>query len=301
MIYPAFFPCPTWQFSEAQTAFANRIPMESGWTRQRRRWADLYTGFDLSFRMSTQDFARWSDWVQANGYDWFTIKLDRVAGEKQEYTIRLNSAVSWGYDSFDIISANVTAEVSNVKENPPPIPPFNPGLFPECRPYSCSSYSDYLAEDAAENDYHYFQKNYLTADGGDSSNLNYPFCETATRWADGKAVLFRDFTNSPTPVNGYSGNSPNSQFIARDSVSSIDGPNFCGGETTYIAAIDKNNTSSENTCVLWPITQYVGEDRAYGDHFIEMLIMGHNQGNTVSGTLIRQTGKNWNYTLAGST
>ena len=111
MIYPAFFPCPTWQFSEAQTAFANRTPMESGHARQRRRWNQTYTALDLNFIMATEIFSRWHEWAQANGFEWFTIPLDRVNGEKVDTDIRLTSVITYAYDAFDRVTVNVSAEV----------------------------------------------------------------------------------------------------------------------------------------------------------------------------------------------
>lgn len=119
--YPDFFPCPTWEYGEAWTTFADRTPMESGWVRQRKRWQDFHTAIDLTFQMDTETFSIWNDWVQSNGYDWFSMRMEEFQGERPLRVIRFTSPAQYTYADFNTVVVSVSAEVDREKPNPEPI------------------------------------------------------------------------------------------------------------------------------------------------------------------------------------
>ena len=134
MEYPAFLPCPEWQYGEGITQFEGRTLMESGWTRQRRAWPQDYTAIELTFKMSTSTFSIWMDFVNANAYSWFKIPLDRFEGEKQVKLIRFISPVQYAYDDFNSVMVTVSGELASAQDsltgelpNPPKIPPSSVG------------------------------------------------------------------------------------------------------------------------------------------------------------------------------
>lgn len=133
--YPDFFPCPGWQYGEQISSFAGRTPFECGWTRQRRAHPDQYTQISLSFEMPTAMYARWSTWVNASGYDWFTMRLDKFAGVNQPRDIRFIGPVDYVYDNFDNVRVTVPAEVFGELPNPE-----KPATPPNAREPGCLSW-----------------------------------------------------------------------------------------------------------------------------------------------------------------
>jgi len=126
--YPEFFPKPNWQFSAAKSHWPERTNFESGWSRQRKKWQDSYTAYDMTFEVDTVLFDKWNTWVQANGYNFFRIILDDENQTAQ--TIRFITPLTYSYTAYDKVVINVSAEQSNVKENPPPSPPWYPPVDP---------------------------------------------------------------------------------------------------------------------------------------------------------------------------
>lgn len=109
--YPSFFPCATWEYTQAITGHLGRTPFTSGWVRQRRSWRENNSSVNLTFEMPTNMFDRWSTWMVNNGYEWFTMYLDRVAGEQVLTEVRLVSTIDYIYREFDTVIATVTGEL----------------------------------------------------------------------------------------------------------------------------------------------------------------------------------------------
>lgn len=124
--YPDNFPCPTWQYGEAQSAFPGRTPFECGWTRQRRKSLDPYVHLDLAFSMPTLMYSKWSTWVNANAYSsWFLIPLDKYEGVNRLTIIRFKSVMNVSYSTYNKVIVSVAAEVYQGKPNPDKL--YNPG------------------------------------------------------------------------------------------------------------------------------------------------------------------------------
>ena len=110
MDYPSTYPCPTWNYNQGVAPFVSRTAFDSGWARQRHQWPSKQTNYDMSFSMSTAEFATWSAWVDANGYQWFNMQLDTGAGIR---SIRFISPVNYSYTTHDVVVATVTAEAED--------------------------------------------------------------------------------------------------------------------------------------------------------------------------------------------
>jgi hypothetical protein len=63
--------------------------------------------------MSTTEYHDWQDWMDVNGYDWFTIDLDMFSGVKTPTDIRLVTGVQYAYDDYDNISVTVSGEIQD--------------------------------------------------------------------------------------------------------------------------------------------------------------------------------------------
>jgi hypothetical protein len=110
MIYPSNYPQPTWRYGQEITLYPERAQMECGWTRQRKTWPDTGSSISLEFIMQTNTFDEWIDWVYANGYQYFTIDLDRYGGVREAYDIRFVTPVQYSYESFDKVRVSVAGE-----------------------------------------------------------------------------------------------------------------------------------------------------------------------------------------------
>ena len=110
MDYPTNYPCPTWQYSQAMTAYARRSAFDCGWTRQRRIFDEHSSSVELSFIMDTVLYSQWQVWVTENAYNWFNIELDQVGGVKQTYSIRFITPTQYSYESFDVVNVSVQGE-----------------------------------------------------------------------------------------------------------------------------------------------------------------------------------------------
>jgi len=299
--YPAFLSCPTWRYAEGLTTFADRTPMESGWVRQRKRWLDNYVTIELAFKMSALDFSIWQSWVNINGYNWFRIPLDRFQGAKVPRDIRFITPVQYGYDDWGNVVATATAEVSNVKPNPPPIPPWLGDTLLECRPYNCSSYQDWLIEIGALEEYV----------GGLAINVTdindpvpYPFSEvTSPPGGDGKWIYYNNLISSPVQITGYGVGGPNTNLMALDNVTGIiDGPQLCEGEIAVMGAVNATNGLGAKGAIQ--AAALVGNGSgAWGNWGMEAAIMDLDLNRApvvMSGALMRNSGSCWSYRWRGT-
>jgi hypothetical protein len=84
--------------------------MECGWARQRKRWPTTGVALSLTFQMKTAEFNTWAEWIDDNGYDWFTIDLDQYGGPQFTTDIRFIDPYQYNYEAFDIVRVNVLAE-----------------------------------------------------------------------------------------------------------------------------------------------------------------------------------------------
>jgi hypothetical protein len=103
-LYPTTLPCPTWQYGQGITRHVERTRMESGWSRQRRRWPSVNTSVNLSWQMDTAAFNTWAAWIEEFGYDWFTIELDRYLAGNEPTDVRLVEPFQYSYDNFDKVN-----------------------------------------------------------------------------------------------------------------------------------------------------------------------------------------------------
>lgn len=163
----------------------------------------------------------------------------------------------------------------------------NPNPQPECQPYSCDAYLQYLLTSGRS-----YQLALTNAE--DSSGLEFPFSEVP---GDGKPVYYREYTAAPNQVTSWGG-SPNSSLIAIST--KLDPlyvtPDFCGAPVTYMVCVDHTKSYGDDAALLsnWA--------SVWGDHQFEALICGHNGGSTIlGGSLLRNTGKYWTITYGGST
>ena len=301
--YPGFFACPTWRYGEGLTTFADRTPMESGWVRQRKRWLDNYVTIELAFKMSALDFSIWQSWININGYNWFRIPLDRFQGAKTPRDIRFITPVQYGYDDWGNVVATATAEVSNVKPNPPPIPPWLGDTLLECRPYNCSSYVDWLIEIGQLENY---SGGLASKVSSDPDPVPYPFSEVASPYpgADGKWPFFNNIISSAVPVVGYAAGGPGTNLMSLDSFTNeIDGPQFCDGEITVMGAMNASNGLGTKGAIN-PNALNGSGSGAWGDWGIEAAIMQLDIDSppiSLNGNIMRNSGKNWSYLFRGQT
>jgi hypothetical protein len=149
--YPDFFPCPAWQYAERASSYQRRIPMESGWKRQRKQWPQFGRAINLTWVMTTDEFDNWSAWVEANAYDWFYIYLDDYGSGKVPELVRLSTDVSFRYDSYDVVTATATGEVyrEGAILDPDCVPPYfisQPGLVNDGTAHEPRAYYDKIKE-----------------------------------------------------------------------------------------------------------------------------------------------------------
>ena len=79
-VYPPTFACPTWDYALSRTEFQRTVEFDCGWARKRDQFPEHGGGVELTFEMSTRDFASWARWIKANGHDWYTIDLEPGLG-----------------------------------------------------------------------------------------------------------------------------------------------------------------------------------------------------------------------------
>lgn len=300
VIYPEYLPCPTWSYGDGTELFLNRTGYECGWTRQRKNIQDNYIQYSLSFLMDTREFNRWQQWVSENGYNWFSIKLDRVAGELEEETIRFITPFTFSYNAYDIVAVTVDAEQYNGKPNPPRQPEVPPDGLPECQPYSCSAYEDYLDSLNIQ-----WWKTYTTDQVVD---LAYPFA--ATTGNSGVLFYYSNYLAGAGLVATWSGGGPgaSSGSFAFKSTNPLDQdsePDFCGGTIRQALCYD-SEAPSANGCLARGSPSVLCE---WGDHAIEAVICGYNGSNNISArsatpgnrAFVRGSGKRWRFTRDGTT
>lgn len=117
--YPTSLPCASRDgYGFAVTTGAVKTRMQGGWTRKRRMDPTMFRTFQLSFRMPTDTFDDWHQFVHKNAFNWIRMNVQSnipsgirdVNQNVSEEVIRFISDVSWSYTSFGIITANVQAE-----------------------------------------------------------------------------------------------------------------------------------------------------------------------------------------------
>jgi hypothetical protein len=108
--YPDTFPCPTWAYGTDSSAYPLRTQFDNGWTRSRRAFPQTGMSANLSFVMGTDMFQRWSTFMDANGWGFFSIGLDNGDGTIDQ-AVRLITPPTWGYDAYDNIAAQISVEV----------------------------------------------------------------------------------------------------------------------------------------------------------------------------------------------
>jgi hypothetical protein len=96
-------PCPSVdQFSYTVDAGLIRTPMDTGHYRQRRRYSNRPTFYDLSWRVTTPQLHAVESFVQEKGYDWFLLPM--VTGQQPlfealDYPLRFISDLSVSIES----------------------------------------------------------------------------------------------------------------------------------------------------------------------------------------------------------
>jgi hypothetical protein len=173
---------------------------------------------------------------------------------------------------------------------------------PACLPYSCSAYIDYLEEmgtyDLERNKT--WGRAYRAS--GDASTLPWPFSVSAG--SDGKHIFYTNYVASPTALTAWNTAAPTSSQYATDTFTeTVTDATFCNGILSSMAAISATQGSALPLCIIPASANSADQTDAWGDHHLEALIMGHNigtAGDTISGTLIRGSGKPWTWTRAGA-
>jgi hypothetical protein len=111
--YPNGYPIPTWSYSRQISPTARRTAFDSGWVRQRRQFNTFPETVQLNFRMSTEVFETWFDWVIQNAYGWFELPTDRFSGVTGTEVARFTSELRYSYDEHDRVTVSVMGEVRN--------------------------------------------------------------------------------------------------------------------------------------------------------------------------------------------
>jgi len=311
MRYPAIFPRPTAQFGEKNTAFALRTPMESGRSRERKRWSQPYTTYELNFELSTSMFYQWSSWVQANAYSSnFEMELDIVSGARMKRFIRFITPYRFKYTNWDTVVIDVVAEELNILANPEAIPPLPQGVsYPECQPYDCAAYENWLSTLSAEV-FTSFSKTAAKAYREAGSGLTAPPWPFSTNTGvDGSHIMYTNYVASPNAQTTWGGSSPNTNQVSLDyfNADSLDitDATLCTGRINCMGALNPNTQSLGSTCIVPSGAANFSQAQtgeAWGDHYIEALICGHDierAGDVISGTMIRGSGSLWKWTRNG--
>ena len=74
-------------------------------------YPDFNEGLSFQFEMSTQLFARWSKWVDANGRTFFRMKLDAFDGERVENIVRFVGGYDYTYGNHDRVTVTTQGEL----------------------------------------------------------------------------------------------------------------------------------------------------------------------------------------------
>ena len=108
--YPDTFPCPTWSFGTDTSAYPLRTQFDNGWTRSRRAFPQTGMSANLSFVMGTDMFQRWSTFMDANGWGFFSIGLDNGEGTIDQ-AVRLITPPTWENTHYNKNFAKKTFKV----------------------------------------------------------------------------------------------------------------------------------------------------------------------------------------------
>lgn len=238
--YPSFFPCATWQFDQQIGPEVARTRFSSGWARQRKQWREEVSTGTMSFSMPTTMFDNWSRWMMNNGYQWFTLLLDRFFGVRALYEVRLTSRIDWKYRNHGVIDAAVRFELGSVvnseewdglpdTEAPSDFGPDEkpPGIEsrPECEPYSCSAYESAMRDGLG---LEYFPL-YSPSDSAWAFPFSGPSQLRATIGFTWPGSAIHDWAGS---TNGFLRGTP----LAWQQADSA--PTFCDGEVVQCAMMD---------------------------------------------------------------
>lgn len=149
---------------------------------------------------------------------------------------------------------------------------------PECKPYSCSAYVEWLQE--------YLGKTAIGWTTSTPSDIAFPF---STGGSDGKIRYMYSLASAPTLIDHFTaGPTTNALSPSTGSLASIGAPDFCGENIVQHVICINHNPTIGNDAIL-----PADGDDSWGDHQLEALITGFNGGSGVSGNLIRNIGKRW--------
>lgn len=164
---------------------------------------------------------------------------------------------------------------------------------PECLPYSCAAYFDYLTEAGI---------NFWPARSGtDPASIAYPF---ATFNGDTPYRLYSNLAASPTLITAWEDDAA-SDFIAVHDFLSGDlsgDADFCDGTTIAIGSIDDSNALGVTGII--PPELNSGTGAGYGDWALECIITGSLVGDVspiIDGWLMLRSGKSWRLTRNSTT
>jgi len=168
---------------------------------------------------------------------------------------------------------------------------------PACLPYSCSAYIDYL-EDMGTLD---MERNKTWGRAyrasGDAATLPWPF--SVDNGVDGKHIAYSNYVSSPNDITLWSTNTPSTTQVTTDSFSStVTDATFCNGTLASMGAISASAGSGLPFCIIPAAANKADQTDAWGDYYIEALIMGHDidtAGNEISGNIVRGSSKPWSW------
>jgi hypothetical protein len=115
--YPKSWPAPTIEgYGIEIDAGLIRTPMESGASRQRRRYKTIPTTFTLSFVVERKDLKAWVGWANTSAYSWFNMDLTshKISGTAcaVPHSVRFTSNLEMAPITEKYFRINVTAEMA---------------------------------------------------------------------------------------------------------------------------------------------------------------------------------------------
>jgi len=159
--------------------------------------------------------------------------------------------------------------------NSPSVPPSN---LPECQPYSCSAYEDYLIE----NDIEYWNTySVIPAD------FPYPFA-TAESQAGSKLLVYGNYVAAPALISDWNGPASGSDgtFVrfSTNASSTANPPDFCDGTIDSIVCFDGSGGAGNANGVIVRGTRPIANEikAPFGDYTVSALICGYNFTNNIA-------------------
>lgn len=258
---------------------------EAGWTQLDYGVDFAWTlgGFEPMYPAAVATFTEPLD--QATGNVLFMrrtpITNDVVFADGEEFD---GNKFEYAIDKLTMILQEIDGHKSECRESAPTEP--GGSKPPECLPYDCNAYYDYLMETEGQ----------VIVGWSTETPSTIPF-QFSTSWGDGKLQYVYNIISSPQLITAYGVNpSTNSLAPSTSSIAHIEPPDFCGeGLVQHLICINHNPAIGPD-CIL-PGSGYA----AWGSHQVEALMTGINGTNVVSGVLLRNLGKRWNlYYSSGS-